>query len=241
MVLMLEAIGIKRFTSHSAIPTMISAITRLIKGMPLETVLHSLTANGRPSRVNALPDRSNSEKRNSISQTALNTAIGAALANKTMKNRKVAVVFSRDGALESFCETIGIASVHELPMIFVCQDYPIGGAGGRSPHDTVDTRTGKTESPWFPSITVDSSDVVAVYRVGYEAIARARQGRGPTLINCQRFRLDGRKSSIHNMESYLRGKGLFRPPLKRQIMAGLTNDLNAAVDRVKRGATRSTR
>jgi TPP-dependent pyruvate/acetoin dehydrogenase alpha subunit len=57
----------------------------------------------------------------------------------------------------------------------------------------------------FPSISVDGNDVVAVFRVASEAIAHARKGHGPTLIECP---LENSGDPIQNMEKYLIRKGL---------------------------------
>jgi TPP-dependent pyruvate/acetoin dehydrogenase alpha subunit len=216
----------------------------LIKGVPLGTIFGALAANGRPHRPSAPPGSSDSDQWTSFSQTAMNSAIGAALAHKTAKHRKVTVVFARDGVDDSWREALEIARVNGLPMIFVCRENPNAAAKARS------QAIRNVEEPLFPSITVDESDVVAVYRVGYEAIARARQGRGPTLIDCQPFRPAGQlkakrntsgkihasQDSIRNMEGYLRGKGLFSPPLKKKIVAGFTKELDAAIDRIQNGA-----
>ena len=147
-------------------------------------------------------------------------AIGTALANKTKKNGKVAVVFAEEQ--EQLREALHVATVHSLPMIFVHQ--PDGKRG--KTQRAIGRSNGKTVSgeatPWFPSITVDGHDVVAVYRVANEAISRARLGRGPTLIECRAFRVDGKPGRngghthdpIRNMEHYLRARGLFDPKLK---------------------------
>jgi pyruvate dehydrogenase E1 component alpha subunit len=62
-----------------------------------------------------------------------------------------------------------------------------------------------TESSLLPSISVDGNDVVAVYRVATEAIAHARKGHGPTLIDCQ---LVNPGDPLQNMKKYLMRKGL---------------------------------
>jgi hypothetical protein len=88
----------------------------------------------------------------------------------------------------------------------------------------------------IPSITVDIHDVVAVYRVAFEAIARARRGSAPTLIECLPYRLPrtgSRRSSpadpIRAMETYLRGKRLYTPALRREIADALKQRLSAAI------------
>lgn len=150
------------------------------------------------------------------------TAIGIALANKTAKNGAVAVLYSAAIDSDSLGDALDIAATHGLPMIFVQQ---VNGSALRDITAT-STATGTTkkkanrDTPWFPSITVDTNDVVAVYRVANEAITRARLGGGPTHIECRPFQLPGASKNgngrhtheaVHNMEHYLRTKGLFDP------------------------------
>lgn len=140
-------------------------------------------------------------------------AIGSALANKTKANRKVAVVFSNEKNSDLLHEALHIAVVHALPMVFVHQpdgeSEKAGGKPGRSKKNGLELKT-----PWFPSIAVDCHDVVALYRVAFEAISRARLGRGPTLIECLPFRMKNgahAEDPILHMEHYLRAKGLAVP------------------------------
>lgn len=152
-------------------------------------------------------------------------ALGAALAYKTRKNRKIAVLFSSSD--DTVREAVEIASAHALPMVFVHQ----ADGNGRSARPRTAKKGSTGETPWFPHITVDTHDVVAVYRVANEAIARARQGRGPTLIECRPFHVHSRPAvslsnrhgrhvhdAIVNMEHYLRAKGLFDPKLKSALV-----------------------
>jgi pyruvate dehydrogenase E1 component alpha subunit len=161
-------------------------------------------------------------------------AIGAALAHKTSKNGKVAIVFGDESASDSWREALHIATVHALPMIFVLRKR--GKPAGRS-RTSDSKKVAKPDTPWFPSITVDSNDVVAIYRVSNEAISRARSGRGPTLIECQPFRLSGTFNGngkhshdpILNMENYLRAKGLFRPETKDDILKAAARELQTLI------------
>jgi TPP-dependent pyruvate/acetoin dehydrogenase alpha subunit len=149
-------------------------------------------------------------------------AIGTSLANKTKKNGKVTVVFAEPP--DQWREALHVATIHALPMIFVHQ--PDGKR--EKPLSERRRSNGKgpplEETPWFPSITVDGHDVVAVYRVANEAISRARLGRGPTLIECLPFRVNnkpGRNGGhahdpVRNMEHYLRARGLFNLSLKNR-------------------------
>jgi pyruvate dehydrogenase E1 component alpha subunit len=163
-------------------------------------------------------------------------ALGAALAHKTSKNGKVAIVFGNESASDSWREALHIATVHALPMIFVL--HKSGKPAGRS--RTSDAKQfAKPDAPWFPSITVDSNDVVAIYRVANEAITRARLGRGPTLIECQPFRLNGSHDPILNMENYLLGKGLLRPETKSGILKSSTRELQALMQSTNGRVARS--
>jgi TPP-dependent pyruvate/acetoin dehydrogenase alpha subunit len=147
-------------------------------------------------------------------------AIGTALSNKTAKNGKVAVVFVEEQ--EQLREALHVATVHALPMIFVHQPHGKREKTRRESRRSNGSDSSSEETPWFPNITVDGNDVVAIYRVANEAISRARLGRGPTLIECRPFRVSskpGRNGGhshdpVRNMEHYLRARGLFDPRLK---------------------------
>lgn len=147
----------------------------------------------------------------------LHSAMGAALANKTSKTRRVVVIFGRDGTAEPWQIAIESARVHLLPMILVSVSDE---ANGQPPKR--EKKSSPAPGTELPHITVDGNDVVAVYRVAHEAIERARRDRGPTLIECTEYRLSG-QDPIRHMEDYLRGRGLLRPGLKREILGELTN------------------
>jgi len=222
-------------------------VTGFQKDAPIEAILllsgaHGLTGrfhSGSQSRSlngnGAAPDRA--------TRAHTQAAIGAALASKTRKNGGIAVVFGHNAASELWNEALHIASLHALPMIFVNREHRKRSPAARAPGNLKTNQHANLETPWFPNIVVDSNDVVAVYRVANEAISRARLGRGPTLIECQPFRLkgmttgDGNKSSngrhtldpISNMETYLRRKGLFQRHLRNDILAGFTKELEATL------------
>jgi pyruvate dehydrogenase E1 component alpha subunit len=88
----------------------------------------------------------------------------------------------------------------------------------------------------FPGVTVDGDDAVAVYRVATEAMAHARRGSGPTLIECKPWVLSGEPSTrrraagnpIPRMEEYLNRKGLFDRKLKSEVALSFRRKLDAA-------------
>jgi pyruvate dehydrogenase E1 component alpha subunit len=204
-------------------------------GAPIDSLLLwsgvGLESNGFHSSKPGLRNGRSAAKPDHIHTQA---TIGAALAHKTSKNGKVAIVFGDESASDSWREALHIATVHALPMIFVLRKR--GKPAGRS--RTSDSKqVAKPDTPWFPSIAVDSNDVVAIYRVANEAISRARSGRGPTLIECRPFRLSGTFNGngkhshdpILTMENYLRAKGLFRSETKDDILKTAARELQALV------------
>jgi TPP-dependent pyruvate/acetoin dehydrogenase alpha subunit len=141
--------------------------------------------------------------------------LGTALANKTARNGKIAIVYSEANS-DAWREAVHIASVHALPIIFV-ERLDGGSPRPRTDAPTRMKKNAADDRPWFPIITVDAHDVVAVYRVASEAMARARSGQGPVVIECQAFPLEAHGSDrerphshdpVQNMEHYLRMRGL---------------------------------
>ena len=223
-------------------------LTGFSHGAPIEALLAEL-ANRVPGKLHSSNAHLNGATRNGRTHARFDpaytqAAIGAALANKTRKNGKVAVVFGIEEEPTPWNDALQIASVHGLPMIFVNQTRPKTGLAGRDSRSANATQPANPQVAWFPNIAVDSSDVVAVYRVATEAISRARQGRGPTLIECRALPVNGKQQSykganvsgreahdpILNMESYLRAKGLFRRTLKSDIVADFTRQLNKTMN-----------
>ena len=145
-------------------------------------------------------------------------AVGVALAHKTKKTGRIAVVFGSDDAAEAWGDTLEIARTHRLPMVFAWDsgDQETNHGLSRRRRNTHEFEPGSE----LAQITADGNDVVAMYRVAHEAVERARRDRGPTLIECMPFRFGGSKhrDPIANMESYLRGKGLLRRGLKQELM-----------------------
>jgi len=153
-------------------------------------------------------------------------AVGAALASRTRKDGKVAVVFWRDAALPLWQDAMEMARAHTLPLILV----------GPVSEPVKDTR-GLTPGTELPRIVVDGYDAVAVYRVAHEAIDRARRNRGATLIECASFRIKGQRGkhgdAVVNMERYLRSKGMLQRGMRREIEEGFVGELRPQLGRAR--------
>lgn len=117
-------------------------------------------------------------------------ATGAALASIMQGNKRVAVAFMGDGAVDegSFHESLNFASLKKLPVLFVCENnfYATNSPlRARQPANNIAQRA---KGYKMPGIRVDGNDVLTVYGVAREAVRRARNGGGPTLIECRTYR-----------------------------------------------------
>ena len=120
-------------------------------------------------------------------------AVGAAYAAKYKGTDAVSVCFFGDGATNNgqFFECLNMAALWQLPILFVVENnlWSIGMRHHRAASLTDIYK--KADAFGLPGIKVDGMDVLAVRSVAKEAIARARAGQGPTLIECTTYRFRG--------------------------------------------------
>jgi len=118
---------------------------------------------------------------------------GAALSSKMRKKDQVAVSFFGDGGANEgiFHEGLNLASVWKLPAIFVCENNFYAISTPQEKVTSVESIAKRASSYNIPGYSVDGTDVLEVYRVAKEAVARARKGEGPSLIECKTYRFKG--------------------------------------------------
>ena len=116
-------------------------------------------------------------------------AVGFALAAQHLRPGSIAVAFFGEGAINQgmLMESMNLASVFKLPVLFVCKDSGMA-ITTISAEVTAGTLVNRAKGFDIPSIEVDGTDVERVWNVANEAIARARSGDGPTFIHahCKR-------------------------------------------------------
>ena len=127
---------------------------------------------------------------NGIVGGGLPIACGAALAAQLEGRGAVTVCFFGDGAVAEgeFHESMNIAGLWKLPIVFVCENnqYAANNAVGVQ-HPRLDIAA--HAAPYdMPGVAVDGNDVLAVHAATEEAVARARRGAGPSLLECQTYR-----------------------------------------------------
>lgn len=117
-------------------------------------------------------------------------AVGAGLRNKYLKTDDVAVCFFGDGASNegTFHESINMAAIWDLPVVFVCENNHFGEATPQNYASGTKTIAERSKGYGIPGVTVDGKDLVAVYEAAGEAIDRARRGEGPTIVECMTYR-----------------------------------------------------
>ncbi len=119
-------------------------------------------------------------------------ATGAGLAAKVLKKDFVSLVFFGDGASnQGAChESMNMASLWKLPVIFLCENNQYAITTSYKNSVSVDNVADRAPAYGMPGVTVDGQDAVAVHEVVSHAVARARAGDGPSLVECMTYRFE---------------------------------------------------
>lgn len=123
--------------------------------------------------------------------------IGLGLAYKLRRTDQVAVCFFGEGATNegAFHESMNFAAVQRLPIVFVCENNLYGASTPYHQVSLVSDVAARACAYGVASQIVDGMDVLAVHKAGGEAIAAARAGRGPILLECKTYRYIGHSRS----------------------------------------------
>ncbi len=123
----------------------------------------------------------------------LSLAAGAAWAAQALGRPHISVVFFGDGATGAgaFHETLNLAALWHLPVLFVCENNGVAEFTTRDEHSTVKFVSSFAAPYEIATQTVDGNDLPAVFAAAGEAIAALRRGTGPYLLECMTFRMAG--------------------------------------------------
>lgn len=165
-------------------------------------------------------------------------ATGAALTLHMQKKDNVVLCFFGDGAANegSFHESLNMASIWKLPVVFVCENNQYGMSGSVKDMFGIADIADRSHSYGIPGKVVDGNDLFDVYAHVREAIERAKSGEGPTLIECKTYRWKGHSKSdakkyrtreeekawrdkdpIRRLETYLQDSGQMEEAQLRDI------------------------
>jgi len=127
---------------------------------------------------------------NGIVAGGISIVTGAGLAAQMTGKGRVAVSFFGDGASNAgpFHESINIAAKWKLPMLYVCENNLHAANTPAAKTLAMEDVAARAAGYGIPGVVVDGNDVFAVHEAAAEAVARARAGDGPTLIECKTYR-----------------------------------------------------
>jgi len=130
---------------------------------------------------------------NGIVAGGIPLAVGAAWSAQYQKNGRVAVAFFGDGAANEgvFHESLNLAAVWKLPVLFVCENNQYGFSTHYRRVTAVEDIATRAAAYAMPGQVVDGMDVEAVYEEAALAVDRARRGEGPSLLECKTYRFRG--------------------------------------------------
>jgi pyruvate dehydrogenase E1 component alpha subunit len=137
---------------------------------------------------------------NGIVGGGLPIAVGAALSAKRLGRPDVTVCFFGDGANNegAFHEALNMAAIWKLPVVFVCENNKYGMSTSTERSTAVKRVADRAAAYAMPGVTVDGNDFSAVAEAVHRAVARARAGEGPSLVENVTYRWRGHSKSDRN-------------------------------------------
>jgi len=178
-------------------------------------------------------------------------ATGAGLSIKLRGTDQVVACFFGEGASNqgTFHEGVNIAALWSLPVIFVCENnlYAMGTRQSRAM--AIENIADRAVAYGIPGVVVDGNDALAVYEAARVAVERARQGKGPTLIECKTYRQKGHSRfdpaayrSKEEVETWLKKDPVMRLQTRLFEMGVLTQaEVKKMVQEVKRDVDDATK
>ena len=168
-------------------------------------------------------------------------AVGAAWAAKLRGTKQVTATYFGDGATSKgdFHEAMNFAGVFNVPVVFVCENNQFAISVPRNKQTRAETLAQKAIAYGFEGIQVDGMDVFAVYKATKDAVEKARNGKGPTFIECFTYRMCDhstsddaskyrpkeemeqwvKKDPIDRLEKYMRKKNLLDDTYKENVLS----------------------
>lgn len=171
----------------------------LAKGVPLRLLWAEIagrvtgTCKGKGGPMHITHPESGVMVTTGIVGSSMPIANGIAWAAKLEKSDRVTIAYFGDGAsnIGAFHESLNLASVWKLPVIFVCQNNGFAEHTRYEKATSVDRIAKRAVGYDMPGFTVDGNDPFEMYAAANAAVARARAGEGPTLLECKTFRFFG--------------------------------------------------
>ena len=171
----------------------------LMKGVSARTMMSQMFAKatglskGRDSALHSGVSELGIFGNTSMLGANLPVAAGVGLTFRMEKTDNVVIAYFGEGAsnVGDFHEALNIAGVQRLPIIFICENNQYAYSVPLEKTMAIDDVADRAESYGFDGVSINGNDVLAVYQATQGALARARKGEGPTLIECKTYRWHG--------------------------------------------------
>lgn len=178
-------------------------------------------------------------------------AVGAGLTCKYLKTDRVSVAFFGDGATNegSFHEAVNLASIWNLPVIFVIENNLYGFSTHYKRTMLIDDIAERAKAYGIPGVVVDGMDVFEVYKEAGKLVERARKGQGPSIIEAKTYRYRGhsrfedpsyrtkeelnewmKKDPIEKLKAHLLKKKAVKEDDLKEIDKSVRSEIQAAVE-----------
>ena len=179
----------------------------IAKGADLERMMAELLAKetgycrGRGGSMHIADVATGNLGANGIVAGGIPIAAGAGLAYRLQGLDRVVVSFFGDGAANegAFHEAVNLAAIWKLPVVFLCENNKYGMSFSTEKSFAIENIAERAAGYGIPGVTVDGNDVEAVHQAVGNAVARARQGEGPTLVESVTYRWKGHSKSDKNL------------------------------------------
>lgn len=229
----------------------------VMRGLPLAEYVAQMycnandTAKGRQMCNHFQHKGTNYPSWSSVIGTQITHGVGAAYASKRKGDDAVHVIHFGDGATSSsgFHSGMNFAGVWKVPAVFICTDNGWAISVPSSAQTAADSFAAKAEAYGMPGVQVDGNDVLACEAAVGEAIERAREGGGPTLVVLKTYRMLGHSSSddptkyrsdeeveawaqrdpIERFERFLVDRGALKEGRRAELEAELTREIDAVI------------
>jgi pyruvate dehydrogenase E1 component alpha subunit len=181
----------------------------------------------------------------------LPVAAGIGLTFKMEQKNNVVIAYFGEGASNTgdFHEALNFAGVQRLPIVFICENNQYAYSVPLEKSMAIDDVADRAEGYGFDGVSINGNDVLAVYQATQGALARARHGDGPTLIECKTYRWHGHsehdkafyrtneelamwksRDPIPTFTSYLKGLHALSDDKLREVEARVAATIDDAVE-----------
>lgn len=233
----------------------------LLRGETVLQLYHQLFADSLDyNKGRQMPNHFNSRQKNVVTPsspiaTQIPHAVGMAIAAKHSKKKQIALTYFGDGATSEndFHSGMNFAGVFRAPVIFLCQNNGYAISLPTSRQTAAETLAQKAIAYGIPSERVDGNDILAVYAASQRAVARARKGDGPTMIEALTYRIGPHSSSddptkyrnkeeveewkkkdpIKRMGGYLKKKGVLDEKSEKDLFDDIEKEIRSAAKKAE--------